>query len=318
MKKSRSVEGPVPAASNPAGSPDEQAGPYRHIDHVALAVKDILQASELYQRVFQLDLIMRLSYPPDGVHTNLVLSLGPESELELLGPIGDRGFLCDFLRKQGEGVHHLALDVTDIDRATAGLESRGVRIFARTEFKGMRFTILHPASTLFVGMQLMQRSSRKPSRNPLVTGIDRVAVRVSNPSAGRDFFLGRLDARAMGVGRDEQLHCTWEGFQLGATRFDLLYDFAAHSPKGESDGLHHVALKVGDLRQAVRHFGETGIEPLAQWSGKESVFLPSDRMFGCLWRVVQDTTTPLAFTNRKRMSPGSPRPAAQASDPPST
>ncbi|MBI5013860.1 MAG: VOC family protein [Deltaproteobacteria bacterium] len=287
MTESHPVEDPAHVESKPKGHPDEQAGLYRHIDHVALAVKDILQASELFQKVFQLDLTMRLSYPPDGVHTNLVLSLGPESELELMGPIGERGFLCDFLRKQGEGVHHLALEVTDIDRATADLESRGVRVFARTAFKGMRFTILHPASTLSVGMQLMQRSSRKPSRNPLVQGIDRVAVRVSDPPAGRDFFLGRLKARAVGEGRDEQLHCAWERFVVGATRFDLLYDFSGPSPKAASDGLHHVALRVVDLEQAVRHFGALRIEPLAPWSGEESVFLPSDRMCGCLWRIVQ-------------------------------
>jgi len=91
---------------------------------------------------FQLDLVMGLSYPPDGVHTNLVLSLGPQNELELMAPIGEKGFLTDFLKKHGEGFHHLALEVTDIDQATRHLEEKGVRIFGETTHKGMRFTFL--------------------------------------------------------------------------------------------------------------------------------------------------------------------------------
>ena len=81
---------------------------YKHVDHVAVVVNNIERAADFYRDVFQLDLIMGLSYPPDGVHTNLVFSLGPENELELMGPLGDRGFIVDFLKKHGQGVHHLA------------------------------------------------------------------------------------------------------------------------------------------------------------------------------------------------------------------
>jgi methylmalonyl-CoA/ethylmalonyl-CoA epimerase len=260
---------------------------YKHVDHVALVVNDIERAAAFYQNIFRLDLIMGLSYPPDGVHTNLVFSFGPENELEFLGPLGNSGFIVDFLKNHGEGVHHLAIEVTDIDRATAGLEQNGIRIFGRMDFKGMRFSFMHPASTLRVGMQLMQRKPQKPSQNPLIKGLDHVAIRVSDPAAGRDFFLRRLEAEQIKTHNDPILNCTCEQFMVGRTQFDLLYDFAAPSSVGLSDGLHHLAVKVDDLSEAVRHFRQAGIDPPAQWSEEKSVFLPPEKMYGCLWRVVQ-------------------------------
>jgi len=260
---------------------------YKHVDHVALVVNNIERAADFYRDIFQLDLIMELSYPPDGVHTNLVFSLGPQNELELMGPLGDRGFVVDFLKKHGQGVHHLAIEVTDIDQATAGLEQNGIRIFGRTDFKGMRFTFLHPASTLRVGMQLMQRKPQRQSRNPLIKGLDHIALRVSDPDIGRDFFLRGLGAEQTAKGKDHLLNCNCEHFMVGNTRFDLLYDFAGPSPVVLTDGLHHLALKVDDLPAAMRHFRKFEIERLANWSDEKSVFLPPDKMHGCLWRVLQ-------------------------------
>lgn len=282
----------APRASSSLESDSEQTRSsirnlYKHVDHVALVVNDIERAAEFYQNIFKLDLIMELSYPPDGVHTNLVFSLGPENELEFLGPLGDRGFIVDFLKKHGEGVHHLAIEVIDIDQATAGLEQNGIRIFGRMDFKGMRFSFMHPASTLRVGMQLMQRKPQKPSHDPLIKGLDHVAIRVSNPADGRDFFLRRLEAEHVTTHKDRILNCTCEQFMLGRTPFDLLYDFAGPSPAGLADGLHHLAVKVDDLSKAVHHFRQVGIDPPAQWSDEKSVFLPPETMHGCLWRVVQ-------------------------------
>ncbi len=260
---------------------------YKHIDHVALVVNKIERAADFYRDAFQLDLIMGLSYPPDGVHTNLVFSLGPENELELMGPLGDRGFIVEFLKKHGQGVHHLAIEVTDIDQATAILEKNGIRIFGRSEFKGMRFTFLHPASTLRVGMQLMQRKPQKQSRDPLIKGIDHAAIRVSDPDAGRDFFVSGLGAEQIAKGRDDLIHCTCERFMVGNIRFDLLYDFTGPSPAAITDGLHHLAVKVDDLPAAMHHFRQFDIDHLTPWSDENSVFLPQNKMFGCLWRVMQ-------------------------------
>ena len=260
---------------------------YKGIDHIALAVKDIEHAADFFQSAFKLDLIMPLSYPADGVHTNLVCSLGPDNELELMGPLGNNGFLLQFLERNGEGLHHLALEVTDIDRATRQLEQNGVRIFGRTNALGMRFTFLHPKSTLRVGMQLMQRKPQKPSRDPMLKGIDHIAIRVEQPQEGRRFFLRQLGAEMVSSEKESSLDCWCDRFILGKAHFHLLYDFKSDSPIDPQEGLHHIALKVDNLSDAIEHLKHNNVFPLEKWSGDKSALLSPDDMFGCLCRLVQ-------------------------------
>lgn len=260
---------------------------YKGIDHIALAVEDIEQSANLYQKVFQLDLVMGLSHPADGVHTNLVFSFGPQNELELMGPLGDKGFLNSFLKRHGPGVHHLALEVTDIDEATRKLRDNGVEVFGTTGEKGMRFTFLHPRSTLWMGMQLMQRNPQKRASDPLVRGIDHVAVRVAGGSQSRDFFLNKLGAEFIGDKQDPALGCCCDRFAVGEAYFHALYAFPTSSSVSGTEGLHHIGVKVDDLEEVLMHLKKFGILPLNECFTKTSVFLPPEKMNGCLWRLIQ-------------------------------
>lgn len=260
---------------------------YKHIDHVALAVNDIQRAADFYRDVFQLDLIMGLSYPPDGVHTNLVFSLGPDNELELMGPLGNNGFLVEFLDRHGQGFHHLAIEVTDIERKTSQLEKNGIRIFGGTRHKSMQFAFLHPASTLRVGMQLVQRKPQKTSHNSLIKGIDHVAVYVSEVERGRHFFNNQLGAEMGSSKQYNVFDCVSDRFLAGGAHFDLLYDVAGSRPANMKQGLHHLALKVDDLSRAAGHLKQFDIEPLDEWRDENSFFLPPDKMYGVLWQLIQ-------------------------------
>jgi methylmalonyl-CoA/ethylmalonyl-CoA epimerase len=260
---------------------------YKGVDHIALAVEDIDHSANFYQKVFQLDLVMGLSYPADGVHTNLVFSLGPKNELELMGPLGNKGFLNSYLKKHGPGVHHLALEVTDIDEATRKLEANGIEVFGTVEEKGMRFTFLHPRSTLRMGMQLMQRNPQKRAFDPLIKGIDHIAVRVASSAQSRDFFLNKLGAEFIAANKDTALGCRCDRFAVGEACFHALYAFSAASSISETEGLHHIGIKVTDLEEALRHLKKFGILPLDEGSTPTSAFLPPDVMNGCLWRLVQ-------------------------------
>jgi len=260
---------------------------YKQIDHIALAIYDMEQATEFFSNAFQLDLVMNLSCPPDGVHTNLVFSLGSKNELELMAPRGEKGFLIDFMKKHGEGFHHLAFGVADIEQAARHLEEKGVRIFGKTMHKGMRFTFLHPSSTLRTGMQLVQRKPQKQTRNLMIKRLDHVAIGINSPEKGRDFFLHKLGARRISSDRDEHFDCSCDRFVVGDACFDLLYDFQNNSSRGIPEGIHHLALEVGNLSESIRHLEHFGIEPLDRWSDSKSIFLPPNKMYGCLWELSQ-------------------------------
>lgn len=260
---------------------------FKGIDHIALAVADIESAADFYQKAFKLDMVMGLSYPADGVHTNLVFSFGPENELEFLGPLGSRGFLTTFLQKHGPGVHHLAIEVPDIEEATRAVSENGVAVFGTAGEKGMRFTFLHPRSTLRTGMQLMQRNPQKPAQNPMVKGIDHVAISVEDRQQGRDFFLNKLGATLIDHGTDEALGCRCDRFDVGNARFHALYQFSGSTPAKQMTGLHHIGILVDDLSIALSHLKDLGILPMKKWLSRKTAFLPPDKMYGCLWQLVQ-------------------------------
>jgi len=86
---------------------------------------------------------------------------------------------------------------------------------------------------------------------------------------------------------NSELDCKYDQHVIGEARFRLLYDFKGSSPLKINEGLHYVALKVDDLKEAIRHLGKFQIHPLGNWSNKDRVFLPAEKMFGCLWQLVQ-------------------------------
>jgi methylmalonyl-CoA/ethylmalonyl-CoA epimerase len=97
------------------------------LDHTAIAVRDILSALPLYrdllggvpsgfERISQKGFLwMTLRYP-NG------------SQVELLAPAGDGGFLHDFLAKRGEGVHHMTFIVHDLRLAVERTRAAGLRV----------------------------------------------------------------------------------------------------------------------------------------------------------------------------------------------
>jgi LAO/AO transport system kinase len=73
-----------------------------------------------------------------------------ESRLELLEPTAEDSVIGRFLEKRGEGLHHIAMKVGDVDAMFARLKESGVRLVndeVRTGAGGHRYFFVHPAST---------------------------------------------------------------------------------------------------------------------------------------------------------------------------
>jgi methylmalonyl-CoA/ethylmalonyl-CoA epimerase len=98
-----------------------------HFDHVALAVRSFDQALLLYRDVLGGEPIETHDWPEQG-YRQLMLRFRDGSLLELLEPIGEVGFLQDFLAKRGEGLHHLNFQVADVRAAASQLEEAGFKV----------------------------------------------------------------------------------------------------------------------------------------------------------------------------------------------
>jgi methylmalonyl-CoA/ethylmalonyl-CoA epimerase len=118
------------------------------LDHVGVAVSDLEAAISLYQGTFGMDLVHRETVEEQGVEA-VLLDVG-DSHVELLAPTGPETPVGRFMESRGEGLHHVAYRVPDIDATLAQLRERGVRLIdsePRAGIRSSRVAFLHPKAT---------------------------------------------------------------------------------------------------------------------------------------------------------------------------
>ena len=127
------------------------------IEHVALAVADLDAAVAHYRDVWGIEVEHRERVEDQGVE-EAMLPLG-ESYLQLLGATGPDTTVGKFLEKKGEGLHHIAYEVPDLEAALAELKSKGVRLIdekPRVGGRGHMVAFVHPKSNHGLLVELIQ------------------------------------------------------------------------------------------------------------------------------------------------------------------
>jgi methylmalonyl-CoA epimerase len=126
------------------------------IDHLGIAVKSLAQARKFYEQL-GLDVAAEETVAHEKVKVAMV-PLG-ESRIELLEATSADSVIAKFIEKRGEGLHHVALHVPDINRAVEQLKASGTR-FVSDEVKigagGHLYVFVHPSSTGGVLLELVQ------------------------------------------------------------------------------------------------------------------------------------------------------------------
>jgi methylmalonyl-CoA epimerase len=124
------------------------ASVFELIDHVGIAVSDLERATALYRDIFGMAVAHRETVESQGVEA-VLLEVGP-GHVELLRPLGPETVVGRFISKRGEGLHHVAYRVEDIDATLAGLKEAGIELIdseARPGIRGSRVAFLHPKAT---------------------------------------------------------------------------------------------------------------------------------------------------------------------------
>lgn len=128
----------------------------KKINHVAVVVADIDQALGFWQDALGL----RLHHVEEVPSQKAVVAFLPvgDSEVELVKPTTDDSGLAKFLAEKGGGMHHLCIEVDDIDAKLAELKEKGVRLINETaqELPGRKMAFVHPKSTGGVLVELYQ------------------------------------------------------------------------------------------------------------------------------------------------------------------
>jgi methylmalonyl-CoA/ethylmalonyl-CoA epimerase len=130
------------------------------IDHVGVAVSDLERATALYEGTFGMEVVHRETVESQGVEA-VLLDVG-DGHVELLRPLGPETAVGKFIEKRGEGLHHVAYRVGDIDSTLTGLHDAGIELIdaeARTGIRGSRVAFLHPRATGGVLTELVEPTS---------------------------------------------------------------------------------------------------------------------------------------------------------------
>jgi methylmalonyl-CoA epimerase len=226
-----------------------------HLDHVGIAVDDAEAVRALYDRLLGLVPYKTEAVAEQGVRTHF-LDAGP-TKLELLEALGPDSPVARHLAKRGEGLHHLAFEVADVEAAIERLREAGFQPLSDTPRDGAdakRIVFLHPRDTHGVLVELCQQTHPRPEPEAIATEAGTLA----------GYACGRPDAPPVLV-----LHgaagCTALETQPLIRRLEprfrvLAVDFSGHGasafPPDAGDGpLFSADLFAANARAALDHFG---------------------------------------------------------------
>jgi methylmalonyl-CoA/ethylmalonyl-CoA epimerase len=127
------------------------------LDHVAIAVSDLDAAVALYRDVFGLECAEIEEVPTEGLKV-AIFGHGA-GRIELMQPISEKSAVKKFLEKKGEGLHHICVEVPDIEAAMASLKAKGAPLLDETPRPGAggaKVAFVHPKGARGVLLELRQ------------------------------------------------------------------------------------------------------------------------------------------------------------------
>jgi methylmalonyl-CoA/ethylmalonyl-CoA epimerase len=127
----------------------------KRIAHLGVAVKDLDAALNFFTGGLPLEVTHTEDY--EGMRIGF-LPVG-DSSIELIQDVSGASAIGKFVEKNGEGIHHIAFEVDDINQAVAELKERGVKLIdekPRSGAHGMSIAFMHPKATHGILMELVQ------------------------------------------------------------------------------------------------------------------------------------------------------------------
>jgi len=119
-----------------------------HIEHIGIAVRSMKEQLLYYEQVLGLK-CYKIEEVTDQKVKTAFFKIG-QTKIELLEPTSEDSTIARFIEKRGEGIHHIAFAVPDVQKALNEMEAKGVQLIDKAPRKGadgLSIAFLHPKST---------------------------------------------------------------------------------------------------------------------------------------------------------------------------
>jgi methylmalonyl-CoA/ethylmalonyl-CoA epimerase len=127
------------------------------IDHVGVVVKNLEETLKFFRQALDLEPSNRVQTPTMKA---AFVDIG-DGEIELLEPTEPRLPLAKFLAEKGEGLHHISIQVRNVEETLDGLRKKGIKLIdekPRIGFHGVNIAFLNPESTNGILIELCEAS----------------------------------------------------------------------------------------------------------------------------------------------------------------
>src|SRR5659263_120237 len=133
----------------------------KNIDHIGIAVSNLQESLSFWETSLGIELHGIEEVAEQKVKTAFLPI--DDTEIELLEPTSPDSSVAKFIEKHGEGLHHIAIRVDDIDAALTELKDKGIKLIDETPRDGAggaRIAFVHPRSTHGVLLELCERKQK--------------------------------------------------------------------------------------------------------------------------------------------------------------
>ncbi|MBJ10749.1 MAG: methylmalonyl-CoA epimerase [Flavobacteriales bacterium] len=133
----------------------------KKVEHIGIAVKDLASANDLFTRLFNQSHYKQEELVSEGVSTSF-FKIG-DTKIELLEATDENSPIAKFIDKRGEGIHHIAYEVDDIDAEMQRMQAEGFQLVSQRPKDGVdnkRVCFLHPKTTNGVLIELCQEKEK--------------------------------------------------------------------------------------------------------------------------------------------------------------
>ena len=281
-------------------------------DHVSIAVESIARGVDFFSRYFPTVArnSKQISEQAQGgfLWQDLYLGGVPIEFIEELP--GQQGFISQFIRRHGEGLHHLCYEIDRIDPMIAALKADGVRVVDEHEFPdGQKTCFISPRSAFGVLIQLWQPLDyAAPVPRPADDGharFDHIAIAVRRINPALEFFRRYFPVEVLNypVRSESQGNFVLAHLEAAGCKLEFLQspgphtedDFVGRFVERYGEGMHHLTIDVKDFDGIVgklRADGQRIVGREKNWRGERQFFISPQSAMGTLVQVWEGLSGP--------------------------